>query len=790
MSLRKVTIDKTERIEEMMSDYLAVCLSGMPGVGRKTAVRMLLEKHPEVNAVFCNVREIEDGTALEQGRQGEINWYLIRKPEGCRYPESNEGFWRFIRRMKKSDRIILAVDGVMPENFLEFIWNGIMAEVMPETFWFTEAETYRYLKECRSSLKYREVQYMTGGWAGCIAMLVRMEKQLKDRWTVWELCSRYEIRKYIQDQILRVLPEDELRMLKERAAFPFLNEKLVSVLWEDPGKEVEDKLFVRGAMVYVPEKDCWHVQPALRTAIERYASAELCRRAVAWYEEHGHIQDALTCCWYLRDHRFYRECLIRNYDKVPFLNYEKLFRAGETEDVPELFYLKWMEAFLRQDVGQMKELRTYLPGILKESTDNESDRLKAVEIFINIAYTDPEITTKEWMEMLRQKSDPKHPVRLYFMLGESVSYLCGLRDLSDLFACSRKERNEYRLIWEERLTPESRTPYRLAEMEYEFQTDSALWQKGHFLENMPEENEYTSWQVRLGMMYLAYLSADEEEAQDPIRKYIRDLASSLEKEEDRVCRWNSKALLYLAEARWGEKEDLMKWIRETGGDIGNESGKTKFYMTAEVKVNLYLGNYSRAESLLKTLIPYFEKNRSWRWLAEALFQRAVIEQEKGEDGQALKTTAESMALSNPYRYVRIYTGYGKRGADILEKYRKWLEKTDVSYHQRKKKYKYGNVLRMPVSDWVDYIIRKAGRQKKYFLDLRAEQQNIYRVEKLTVTEQMVLQYLEDGYTNAAISENMNIKLSTVKSHIYNIYKKLGVTSRIQAVQKAKETGVL
>ena len=205
----------------MMSDYLAVCLSGMPGVGRKTAVRMLLEKHPEVNAVFCNVREIEDGTALEQGRQGEINWYLIRKPEGCRYSESNEGFWRFIRRMKKSDRIILAVDGVMPENFLEFIWNGIMAEVMPETFWFTEAETYRYLKECRSSLKYREVQYMTGGWAGCIAMLVRMEKQLKDRWTVWELCSRYEIRKYIQDQILRVLPEDELRMLKERAAFRF-----------------------------------------------------------------------------------------------------------------------------------------------------------------------------------------------------------------------------------------------------------------------------------------------------------------------------------------------------------------------------------------------------------------------------------------------------------------------------------------------------------------------------------------------------------------------------------------
>ena len=97
---------------------------------------------------------------------------------------------------------------------------------------------------------------------------------------------------------------------------------------------------------------------------------------------------------------------------------------------------------------------------------------------------------------------------------------------------------------------------------------------------------------------------------------------------------------------------------------------------------------------------------------------------------------------------------------------------------------------MPFDDWVDYIIRKAGRQKKYYVDLQKEQQNIYRVEKLTVTEQMVLQYLEKGCTNAEISSNMNIKLPTVKSHIYNIYKKLGVTTRIQAVQKARESGIL
>ena len=813
MGVRNVTIDKTAQTEELLAEHLAVCLSGMPGVGKKTAVRMLLEKHPEVNGVYCSVSEIVDGSALERRAEGRTNWYLVRKPEGCRYPEAKEEFWNFIRRMPKEDRILLAADGVVPETFLEFVWNGIMAVVMPETFWFTEAETYRYLKECRSELRYREVYYLTGGWAGCIAMMVRLEKQLRDRWSAWELSSRYEIRKYIQHQILDMLPEDELRMLKERAAFPSLNEELVSLLWSEKDRDLEERLFVRGAMVYVPEKNSWHVQPALRMAMDVYTSAELCGKAIAWYEEKGLTQDALTCCWYLHDRKKYTGCLIRNYDRIPFLHYEKVGSygriadygradngqggnygraggAGRESESPELFYLDWMERFLRQDTGGMQELRSRIGQLARDAVSAGADREKVTEICLNIAYCDPDTDITEWMKLLQENTDAEHPVRLYFMLGESVSYLSGLRDLSGLFSCGKKERETYRKLWKERLAPVNQIPYRLAELEYEFQTDGSMTKKERRMEVLPEIRQDAPWQVRLGMMYLAYLFIDEDDSRDAVQQYLRELEESLEKEEDPVCRWNTRALYYLAEAKRGEKEGLMKWIRETGGDIENESGKTRFYMAAEVKINLYLGNYSRAGNILELLIPYFEKNHNWRWLAESLFQRAIAEKEKGETGQALKTVAESIATANPYRYVRLYTGYGKRGADLLEEYRSRVEKTETAFRQTKKKYKYGSVLRMPASDWVDYIVRRAARQKKYYLDLQEEQQNIYRVEKLTVTEQMVLQYLEKGYSNSRISETMNIKLPTVKTHIYNIYKKLGVTTRIQAVQKARESGIL
>ena len=788
VNLREVVIDKTAGIESMLKEHLAVCLSSMPGTGKKMAVRILLEKHPEVNAVFCSVDEIEDGSAMDRRKKDGVNWYLIRKPQGDRYPDSSRGFWRFVRTMPREDRILLAVDGRMPEGFLEFIWNGIMAVVMPENFWFTEAETYRYLKESRSRLKYREVHYLTGGWAGCISMMVRLERQLGARWSVWELCSRYEISAYIRSRILNVLPQDELEMVRERAAFPYLNEELSSVLWENTDRRTEENLFLRGAFVYLPGKDAWHIQPALRMTAERTAPPELCRKAVAWYEARGRIQDALTCCWYLQDSEAYEECLIRNYDKIPFLNYERPGRKADSRRSPELFYLEWMDVCLRQDTAAMEQMRERLRDLRAEGGKRENGREKMTEIFLNIAYTDPGISTKEWMELLREDTEPGRPIRLYFILGESVSYLSGLRDLSELFSCGKKEREAWRKLWEERLAPDDQIPYRLAQMEYDYQTDAvSAWGDGVFV-NIPDAE--APWQIRLGMMYLAYLYADSRASGEHVRKYIRDLADSLDREESQVCRWNARALLYLAEARWGERDDLMQWIRETDGEIENDAGKTRFYMAAEVKVNLYLGNYGYAESILEVLIPYFERSGNYRWLAEALFQLAVVLWGKGEKPRALEMAAKSLETAGPYRYVRIYTGYGIGGAELLREYKRRLESARAPQLQGKKKYRYGSVLNMTPEEWLDYIIRKASRQKKHYPDLSEDRLNIYRAERLTATELIVLRYLEEGYSNAVIGEKMNIRLSTVKSHVYNIFRKLGAATRLQAVQKARENGIL
>ena len=108
--------------------------------------------------------------------------------------------------------------------------------------------------------------------------------------------------------------------------------------------------------------------------------------------------------------------------------------------------------------------------------------------------------------------------------------------------------------------------------------------------------------LRIGKLYTYYLYAEGAEGKALVEKQIGKMLGNLVKEESDICRYNTMALYYLAEAKCGEKEDIIKWLRNTGGDIANKKGKTNFHMTAQVKIHLYLGNYSQAEKILNILM--------------------------------------------------------------------------------------------------------------------------------------------------------------------------------------------
>ena len=82
-----------------------------------------------------------------------------------------------------------------------------------------------------------------------------------------------------------------------------------------------------------------------------------------------------------------------------------------------------------------------------------------------------------------------------------------------------------------------------------------------------------------------------------------------------------------------------------------------------------------------------------------------------------------------------------------------------------------------------------------FRDERIEQQTSVSSSheimiELTPREFEILHLIAAGLSNKAIQENLMLSKNTVRTHIKNLYSKLGVHSRTQAIHQARKNGLI
>ena len=62
--------------------------------------------------------------------------------------------------------------------------------------------------------------------------------------------------------------------------------------------------------------------------------------------------------------------------------------------------------------------------------------------------------------------------------------------------------------------------------------------------------------------------------------------------------------------------------------------------------------------------------------------------------------------------------------------------------------------------------------------------------ELTKREEEILKHIAQGLTYDQVSDRLYISNGTVRKHVENIYKKMKVHNKIEAIQKGKSTGIL
>ena len=155
-------------------------------------------------------------------------------------------------------------------------------------------------------------------------------------------------------------------------------------------------------------------------------------------------------------------------------------------------------------------------------------------------------------------------------------------------------------------------------------------------------------------------------------------------------------------------------------------------------------------------------------LIEALALQAVARQAHGDTSGALTALERALALGEPEGYVRVFVEQGARMASLLQR---------AAAHG-------------VAPDYVRQLLAALEAEGAAGAPVNSVASTRSLVEPLTGREMEVLHLLGEGRSNREIAEALVITVNGVKKHASNIYGKLGVHSRTQAVVRAQELGLL
>ena len=777
-------IDKTKYLEEGISRFPSIYIEGNAACGKTTAVEMFLQNHPEVETQIFDLKyeqkdydafieKIED---LQKRAASESLWIVLENiPEKVRADVA--AAMAELAEVINKESCVIFISREKPQmEFLELLWKQKMTLVNMEKLLLTEEEIRILTERMGVPFDAKQVLEKTGGWAGCVSLLIQLSKGGQG---IDELLDSYEMSAYVKNEMLSGLEEEEFAFLQRAVGCPWVSKKMAEEVWGLTDTEkIMENLWRKGILLHDWERGFWKITPLfLRYVAVKMSELE---KITAWYEREGYIAEALNCRERFGTEEAYRTFVLKYFDQVPLLGFlgEKVLKWKEK--TPELCYLRGAYAYSVQDFeGLVREILT-----LKKNKENDH---KSKEILLNLEYLNPERSLAEWLGLLEDLRGPGEKFRLYQMLGNSVTYLCGIRDISGLFACSKKEERQKARLWKESFEETGWKCYQLARIDYYLETEQKDSIPEDDLDLLSEKTDVKElWQLRMAKFYLL-CKLQRMGSEDFRVERIYTLENSLLRENDPICVGIAESISALYAPWYGAKEKMSKWLRYTAVD--NIMAVTeKNYVTLYCRVQGYLNlnQYERAEKLLKKLVPYLQAYHRYRFLAETFFQYALVNWEKDLKGQAMKNAIESFVIGGTRRYVTFYAGYGSKGQEILTSYVDWQKSNALEGWNRKKKYNYGNVLRMPMEEYWEYILRVAKKASKGNRKVSEE----YIEERLTMMENIILQNLAKGLSNAQICEELHLKLPTVKGHVYNLFKKLGVNSRIQAVVKGKELGII
>lgn len=283
------------------------------------------------------------------------------------------------------------------------------------------------------------------------------------------------------------------------------------------------------------------------------------------------------------------------------------------------------------------------------------------------------------------------------------------------------------------------------------------------------------WQ-QADTLHLAYTSLAEALAAQGNMDGALEIIRKAKQVADQVSPWFvristvQEAMLRLA---MGDAESALRWLQPSGLDADADirfEHLTQYYLLA--RTLMAQGKTDEAFRLLTRTLEVLEKREAGYHIPQVLVSQALALKAMGQDEAALAALERALTLAQPEGYVRAFVDEGEPIARLL---RQAASRGIAAGY---------------VTKLLSAFEPSAKSQAASPTVLQGSHQSMTLVEPLSERELEVLRLLAAGLSNKQVAQTLMVAVDTVKKHLKNIYGKLDVHSRTQAVARAQGLGLL
>ncbi len=233
--------------------------------------------------------------------------------------------------------------------------------------------------------------------------------------------------------------------------------------------------------------------------------------------------------------------------------------------------------------------------------------------------------------------------------------------------------------------------------------------------------------------------------------------------------------------RLKELDKAEEWLLRHAWTVTDEiTSENLVIYQVYIRLLLAQDKWEEAAELADRVCEYARSDGEPACLIHSLVLSSLLMYQKKDIPYCLNLLEEALYLAESESYIRLFADFDEPIAELLSLYvqsrqgHHRIVTRRVSLLYVKRLLQHAKAVSSPSAGWLD--VDDGANESVRLL--------------LTAKEQEVLLFIHQGLSNKLIAREMNISLATVKTHVNNMYKKLGVANRVLAVEKAKQVGLL